>query len=96
MHRLIKKSDSMRICELRQKEVINICDGARLGIVCDIEFNLCTGCITHIVVAGPCRFLGILGRESEYVIDLCHIKQIGEDVILVEVNVEKCIVKCKF
>ena len=24
-------------CELREKEIINICDGARLGCICDLE-----------------------------------------------------------
>ena len=33
----------MRICDLREKEVINICDGERLGFVEDVEFDLCTG-----------------------------------------------------
>ena len=30
----------MRLCELREKEVINICDGEKLGNVCDIDFDL--------------------------------------------------------
>ena len=29
----------MRICDLREKEVINICDGERLGFVEDVEFD---------------------------------------------------------
>ncbi len=40
----------MRICDLREKEVINICDGERLGFVEDVEFDLCTGKITHIII----------------------------------------------
>ena len=39
---------------------------------------------------------GLCVRENEFVIDICCIKQIGEDVILVEVNLEKCIRKCKY
>ena len=27
----------MRICDLREKEVINICDGERLGFVEDVD-----------------------------------------------------------
>ena len=27
----------MRLCELREKEVINICDGKRLGCIVDLE-----------------------------------------------------------
>ena len=32
----------MRICELRQKEVINIRDCQRIGFVVDVEFDPCT------------------------------------------------------
>lgn len=79
----------MRICDLREKEVINICDGERLGFVEDVEFDLCTGKITHIIIPGPCKFFGVLGREEEYVIEICHICKIGTDLILVEVNKER-------
>lgn len=79
----------MRICDLKEKEVINICDGARLGFVEDVEFDLCTGCITHLIVPGPCKLFGILGREEEYVIELCQICKVGTDLILVEVNRDK-------
>lgn len=87
--------DFMRICDLRDKEVINCRDCRRLGYVCDVEFDICTGCITHIIVPGPCKILGILGRDHEYVINSCHIKQIGVDIILVDVDVEKCLIKCE-
>lgn len=86
----------MRLCELSLKEVINICDGQRLGYVQDLEFDLLTGCIRKIIVPGPCKIWGVMGRDHEYVIDYCCIKQVGADVVLVEVDVEKCFQKCKF
>lgn len=86
----------MRLCDLKCKEVINVCDCQRLGPVCDVEMDFCCCKITHIIVIGPCKLWGILGRESEYIIDVCCIKQIGEDIILVDVNIEECIHKCKF
>ncbi len=52
----------MRICDLKEKEVINICDGERLGYVEDVEFDLCTGRVTHIIIPGPCKFWG--GKKS--------------------------------
>ena len=55
----------------------------------DVEFDLCTGCITHLIVPGPCKLFGILGREEEYVIELCQICKVGTDLILVEVNRDK-------
>ena len=42
----------MRLCELRQKEVINLCDCRRLGCVVDLVFDLCKGCVEAIVVPG--------------------------------------------
>ena len=36
------------------------------------------------MVPGPCRFLGLFGRDSDYIIPWCCIRRIGEDIILVE------------
>ncbi len=83
----------MRICELRQKEVINCRDCQRLGFVCDVDFNPQNGCIEKIIIPGPCKIWGILGRELEYVIPWRAIKQIGPDVILVDVDAKECLVK---
>lgn len=78
----------MRICELKQKEVINACDCKRLGFVGDVDFDICCGCLVAIIVPGPGTICGFLGREKEYVIPFCDIQQIGEDVILVDVKRE--------
>ena len=45
---VIKQSGGMHMttCSftaLREKEVINLCDGHRLGYVCDVEFTLVRG-----------------------------------------------------
>ncbi len=40
----------MRICELKEKEVINVCSGRRLGCIADVEINICTGEIEAIVI----------------------------------------------
>ena len=74
--------------------MINICTGERLGYVEDVVFDLCSGRITHLIVPGPCKFFGILGREEEYVIDLWQICKIGKDLILVEVNLKDVRRKC--
>ena len=84
----------MRICELRQKEVINCKDCERLGFVGDIEFNLKTGCIEKLIVPGPCKIWGLFGREQEYIIPWCRVCQIGPDIILVDVEVDKILVNC--
>jgi YlmC/YmxH family sporulation protein len=75
----------MRICDLRKKEVINICDCRRLGVVVDVEFEPKSGCITHLIVPGSGCLCGIFGHEKEYVIPFGAVKQIGGDIILVEI-----------
>ena len=64
-----------RFTDLRCKEVINICDGCRLGYVGDVECQLPAGQMTALIVPGPCRFLGLFGRED---------RQVGDDIILVD------------
>ena len=44
----------MRLCELREKEVINSCDCKRLGCVVDLEVNLCTGNVEAIIIPVEC------------------------------------------
>ena len=73
-----------RAADLRYKEVVNICSGMRLGFVYDVIFNDTTGQILALAVPGPCRFLGLFGRDSDYIIPWCCIRRIGEDIILVE------------
>lgn len=69
----------MRICELREKEVVNVCDGERLGNICDIDFEERTGRICTLVIPGPCKIFGIIGRDSEYLIPYECVKRIGSD-----------------
>lgn len=74
----------VKISELKQKEVININDGRRLGIVSDIEINMETGEVEAIIVPGSGRLLGFFSKENDIVINWDSIKKIGVDVILVD------------
>ena len=69
-------------CDLREKEVINLCDGIRLGCPIDFEFNVCDGKITAIIVSRPSGFLG-LSHANDLTIPWGKIECIGEDAILV-------------
>lgn len=81
----------MRIYDLRQKEIINIKDGARFGFVADLEIDFDEGSIESLIVPGPARVLGVFGRDSEYVIPWDAVKQIGDDIILVDVDIDDCL-----
>lgn len=75
----------VRLFDFKQKEVINVADGCRLGFVSDIEIDISCGRILKIIIAAPGRVWGIFGCDREYVICWENIKRIGEDIILVEV-----------
>ncbi|MEF9840304.1 MAG: YlmC/YmxH family sporulation protein [Lachnospiraceae bacterium] len=85
----------MRLCELRNIEVINLCNCKRLGCVADLMINICKGQIEAIIIPGPGRICGFIGSDLEYVIPFECIKKIGPDIILVEVCEEKVLVSCK-
>lgn len=78
-----------RISDLRQRDVININDGKRLGLVSDVDVDPETGRIIALIVPGPGRFLGFLGGASDYVIFWDRIVRIGPDVILVNWGTER-------
>ena len=80
----------MRLCELKQKEVINTCTCKSLGCPVDLEFNCKTGKIESLILPGPGRFCCFWGHESEYIIPWNCICQIGDDIILVEIQEDKC------
>ncbi|MCX8130338.1 MAG: YlmC/YmxH family sporulation protein [Clostridia bacterium] len=75
-----------RTSEFRQKEVINVSDGRRLGFVSDVDVNMDDGKLDAIILPGSGRLFGIIGKDSEIVIPWESIKKIGEDIILVDMD----------
>ena len=76
----------MRFCELQKKEVFNVTNCKCLGNVCDLDFDEKDGCIRALIVPGPAKFLGCVGREFELFIPWCRIVKIGPDIILVDID----------
>lgn len=74
---------STRIADLQCREVVNICDGARMGYVNDVELDIHTGRLVAIVVPGPWSFASLFSRGEEYVVPWNQIEKIGDDIILV-------------
>ena len=85
----------MRFREKEQKEVINVRDGRCLGNVKDLEFDECDGCIRTLIVPGPGKWLGCVGREFELFIPWCRIVKIGPDIVLVDIDEKECRHKIK-
>ena len=67
----------MRVVDLRQKEVINICTCKTLGCPIDVEFNPKTGHLTGLVLPGPVKFCGFFCHGEDFVIPWDRICQIG-------------------
>ena len=75
-----------RSSDFKQKEVVNISDGRRLGFVCDVEIDLEQGKVEAVVLPGVGRLFGLLGKESEFIIPWEKLVKIGEDIILVDLD----------
>ena len=56
-----------KFSELKNKEVINVSTGERLGFVCDIEFDNETGKVNSIVLPPSNNKLFSFNKESETV-----------------------------
>lgn len=81
--------------QLESMEVINLCDGGRLGYPSALELKPEEGCITALIVPLEHGFLS-LGRSECYRIPWCRIECIGEDAILVKLTAAElstCLVK---
>ena len=73
-----------KISELRYKEIIDVADGCRYGYPQDVAVELMTGSVTALIVAGRPRLFGLLGREEDRLIPWANVRQVGEDIILVD------------
>ena len=71
--------------ELKKLEVINLCDGSKMGCIQDLEFDLCIGTITAILLAKKIDFNELFrkGCKKYCRIPWCQIERIGDDTILV-------------
>lgn len=69
--------------ELKEKEVVNISDGKKLGRIIDILFDVVSGEIKGVVVPGERKFLR---KNEDIFVPLSRLKKIGDDVILVSLG----------
>lgn len=76
----------MLFSELRSKEVINVRDCKCLGKVSDLDFDECSGCIRKIFIGESNKLLCLFKPENQIVIPFKDIRQIGPDIILVDIN----------
>ncbi len=75
----------MRLLELEEKEVVNLNTCKKLGYISDLEIDTCNGCIRSVIVPGKRSICNLFGDRTEHVIPFCQLKQIGPDIILVDI-----------
>ena len=77
----------MRFSEMKQKEVVNICDGRKLGCVVDLEIDCECGEIRAVIAPAPFSFSAVFrGEHTGIVIPWRAVVKIGDDAILVRME----------
>ncbi len=74
------------LSEIRNKEIINVKNGARLGYVDDIEFETETASVKSFIVYGRTHLFGLLGREDDLIITCDDVEIVGVDTILISAD----------
>lgn len=77
-------------CDLKFKDVVNICDGRRLGRIIDMVIDTRIGKVKGIVLPGS-RGFNIFRAPEDIFVPWNHILRIGEDVILIEILFDKAL-----
>ena len=72
-------------CELKNKDIINVCEGKNLGQLNDLVFDSCTGKIIGIIAPTNKNIFNIFKSNNELFIPYNRICKIGKDIILVDI-----------
>jgi YlmC/YmxH family sporulation protein len=74
----------VRVSDLRMRDVVNVVDGRRLGMIKDFDLDVEVGRIRSVLLPGSGKILGFFGRNDDLEIPWENIIKIGVDVILVD------------
>lgn len=80
-----QKGVFMLFSQFQKKEVINIQTCKKIGNVSDIEFDHCTGQIHKLFISKGFQICNLFCPTGDIVICYNDIKQIGPDIILVDI-----------
>mgnify|MGYP000660477056 CR=1 FL=1 len=78
----------MRLAELTGKEIVNLADGARLGMVgeSDLVIDAQTGRVLSIILPRRGNFLSFWVERQQLVIPWEAVRRIGKEVIIVDID----------
>lgn len=78
--------------ELKEKDVINVADGKRLGRVEDVIFEKDDGKVIGVIIPGERK---LFKKREDVFVPIEELRRIGEDVILVKILPENSVVEHK-
>lgn len=78
----------MRLGELVGKEIVNINNGVRLGVIgeSDLTIDIDSGAICSIILPRRSNFINMWMDKQQMVIPWESVRKIGEEVIIVEMD----------
>lgn len=78
----------MRLSELAGKEIVNISDGMRLGVVdhCELAFDEKSGRIHSLLLPPRSAFAGFFQSNKAAAVFWKDIRKVGEEIIIVDVK----------
>ena len=76
----------MRLSDIQNKDVVNIIDGKLVGNIIDIMINSSNGIMESLIIEKSKFFVSLFSNKNEIEIKWNQIEKIGEDVILVRIN----------
>ena len=79
-----RKDTYMKTSEFKQKEVINIKTGKRLGAVVDFDIDSRSGRIVGILLPPAGKFTIFSKGEQDIFVPWENIRKIGDDVVLID------------
>ena len=75
----------MRLSDLQNKDVVNIVDGRKIGNIIDINISL-EGKMEGLIVEKSKFLVSMFSTKDEIEVKWEQIEKLGEDVILVRLN----------
>jgi YlmC/YmxH family sporulation protein len=81
----------MRLSELSGKEIVDVKKAERLGVLgqTDLEINENSGQIQALLIPSSLKWFGFRKQGGEIRVPWQHIKKIGSDMIIIDVQEEE-------
>lgn len=78
----------LKLSDIKDKEVINLFNGERLGYIYDFEIDLEKGSLIGIIIPGEGKVMSFFSKTNDLLITWNKIIKIGTDTILVNLRDE--------